>query len=147
MTTKLHLVCDGNGLPLAVGLTAGQRSESAQFEAVCALVEAPHRPRRLIADRGYDAKRIRAWLRARRIRAVIPERKLRAGAKRRRRGRPPVLDAEQYKRRNAVERLVGWLKEHRSLATRFDKTAASFLAMVKLACIRRLLRAAFPYTA
>ena len=63
------------------------------------------------------------------------------------RTRPPVLEAEQYKRRNAIERLVGWLKEHRSLATRFDKLASSFLAMVKLACIRRLLRAAFPITA
>jgi transposase len=128
-------------------VTAGQRSESAQFEAVCALVEAPRRPKRLIADRGYDAKRIRAWLRRRQIRAVIPERKLAAGRSRRRRGRPPVLQAEEYKRRNAVERLIGWLKEHRSLATRFDKLASSFLAMVKLACIRRLLRATFPNTA
>ena len=144
MTTKLHLVCDGNGLPLAVHLTAGQRSESAQFEATCALVRAPRRPRRLLADRGYDAKRIRAWLRERRIRAVIPERKLPQDKKRRRRGRPPVLDQHQYRRRNAVERLVGFLKEHRSLATRYDKLATSFLAMVKLACIRRLLRAAFP---
>lgn len=147
MTTKLHVVCDGNGLPLAVHLTAGQRSESAQFETVCGLVDAPRRPTRLLADRGYDAKRIRAWLRARRIRAVIPERRLPTGKKRRRRGRPPVLDRAQYTRRNAVERLIGWLKEHRSLATRFDKLAASFLAMVKLACIRRLLRAAFPNTA
>lgn len=145
MTTKLHVVCDGNGLPLAVYLTAGQKSESAQFETVCGLVEAPRRPKYLLADRGYDAKRIRAWLRARRIRAVIPERKLAAGEKRRRRGRPPVIDKSLYARRNAVERLIGWLKEHRSLATRFDKTASSFLAMVKLACIRRLLRAAFPY--
>ena len=147
MTTKLHVVCDGNGLPLAVHLTAGHRGESTQFEAVCGLVEAPRRPKRLLADRGYDAKRIRAWLRAQRIRAVIPERKLRAGTKRRRRGRPPVLDKALYARRNAVERLIGWLKEHRSLATRFDKLASSFLAMVKLACIRRLLRAAFPNTA
>jgi transposase len=147
LTTKLHLVCDGNGLPLAIHLTAGQRSESAQFETVCALVEAPRRPRWLLADRGYDAKRIRAWLRERRIRAVIPERKLAPGKKRRRRGRPPVLDKALYARRNAVERLVGWLKEHRSLATRFDKRADSFLAMVKLGCIRRLLRAAFPHRA
>lgn len=123
-------------------LTAGQRSEVSQFEAACALVVAPRRPQRVIADRGYDAKRVRAWLRARRVRAVIPERRLPAGKKRRRRGRPPVLDVEQYRRRNAVERLVGWLKEHRSVATRFDKLGSSFLAMVKLACIRRLLRAA-----
>lgn len=147
MTTKLHLVCDGGGLPLAVHLTAGQRADSAQFETACGLVAAPRRPQRLIADRGYDAKRIRAWLRLRRIRAVIPERKLAAGRKRRRRGRPPVLEAVQYRRRNQIERLIGWLKEHRSLATRYDKLASSFLAMVKLACLRRLLRAAFPNTA
>ena len=147
MTTKLHLVCDGNGLPLAVHVTAGQRSESSQFEATCALVRARRRPQRLIADRGYDVQRIRAWLRMRGIRAVIPERKLAAGQRRRRRGRPPVLEMDQYRRRNAVERLVGWLKEHRSLATRYDKLASSFLAMVKLACIRRLLRVAFPNTA
>ena len=127
-------------------VTAGQRAESSQFEATCALVAAPRPPKRLIADRGYDARRIRAWLRQRRIRAVIPERRLAAGKKRRRRGRPPVLQADQYRRRNQVERLVGWLKEHRSLATRFDKLASSFLAMIKLACIRRLLRAAFPNT-
>ena len=124
-------------------LTAGQRSEVSQFETTCALVEAPRRPKRLIADRGYDARSVRAWLRERRIRAVIPERSLAAGHRRRRRGRPPRLEPEQYARRNAVERLVGWLKEHRSVATRFEKLASSFLAMVKLACIRRLLRAAF----
>ena len=121
----------------------GLLSESAQFETVCGLVKAPRRPKRLVADRGYDAKRIRAWLSKRRIRAVIPEREL--GEKRRRRGRPPTLQDDQYARRSAAERLIGWLKEYRDLATRFDKTAASFLAMVKLACIRRLPRAAFPY--
>lgn len=78
---------------------------------------------------------------------MIPERKVQAGAKCRRRGPPPTLDREQYRRRNAVERLVGWLKEHRSVAMRFDKLGSSFLAMVKLACIRRLLRAAFQNTA
>ena len=135
-------MCDGGGLPLAVVLTAGQRAEVSQFEAACALVDAPRRPKRLLADRGYDSKRVRAWLRERRVRAVIPERKTPKGKKRRRRGRPPVLDRVQYARRNAVERLIGFLKEHRSIATRFDKLASSFLAMVKLACIRRLFRAA-----
>ena len=47
LSTELRTVCDGNGLPLAVHLTASQRSESAQFEAVCDLVEAPRRPKRL----------------------------------------------------------------------------------------------------
>lgn len=137
------MVCDGGGLPLAVHLSGGQRQESTQFETVCGLVDAPRRPKRLIADRGYDARRIRSWLRERRIRAVIPERRPAKGKRRRRRGRPPVIEKALYARRNAVERLIGWLKEHRSLATRFDKMARSFLAMVKLACIRRLLRALF----
>jgi transposase len=42
-----------------------------------------------------------------------------------------------YRRRNAVERLVGWLKEHRRIATRFEKLASSFLAMVQLSFVRR----------
>ena len=121
-------------------VTAGQRSESAEFERACALVEAPRRPVRLLADRGYDAKRIRAWLRERRIRAVIPERKLPAGKKRRRRGRPPVLDRVQYARRNAVERLVGRLKQCRRVATRYDKTARNYGAFVHLAALLVLLR-------
>jgi len=39
-----------------------------------------------------------------------------------------------------VERLVGWLKEHRRIATRFEKLASSFLAMVKLSFVRRYFR-------
>jgi transposase len=39
-----------------------------------------------------------------------------------------------------VERCVGWLKENRRLATRCEKLAVTFLAMVKLALIQRCLR-------
>jgi uncharacterized protein (UPF0548 family) len=39
-----------------------------------------------------------------------------------------------------VERLVGWLKEHRRIATRFEKLASSFPAMVKLSFVRRYFR-------
>ena len=40
-----------------------------------------------------------------------------------------------------IERAVGWLKECRALATRFEKLAVNFLAMVKLAMFQRCLRA------
>ena len=88
-------------------------------------------------------KDVPEWLRARRIRVVIPERKLPAGKTRRRRGRPC------WRRHSSLvgTRSSGRLEEHRSLATRFDKLASSFLTMIKLACIRLLLRAAFPNTA
>jgi uncharacterized protein (UPF0548 family) len=39
-----------------------------------------------------------------------------------------------------VERLVGWLKEHRRIATRFEKLASSFMAMVMLSFVRRYFR-------
>ena len=51
----------------------------------------------------------------------------------------PAFDREAYKRRNAVERLVGWLKERRRLCARFEKLADSSLAMVKLAFITKCM--------
>jgi transposase len=59
------------------------------------------------------------------------------------RRRLPV-DPDTYRRRNAVERAVGWLKGCRSVATRHDQLAVSFLAMVKLAFLRQYLRALRP---
>jgi transposase len=50
------------------------------------------------------------------------------------------FDREAYRRRNVVERCVGWLKENRRLATRFEKLAVNFLALVQLAMIRLCLR-------
>jgi transposase len=49
-------------------------------------------------------------------------------------------DASAYRGRNAVERCVGWLKEWRSVATRFDKLAVNYLQTVKLAFLMRYLR-------
>ena len=59
---------------------------------------------------------------------------------RRRRGRPPGFDPAAYQKWNSTERRVGWLKECRSVATRFDKLAVSFLGTAKLASARLLLR-------
>lgn len=50
------------------------------------------------------------------------------------------FDRRAYRRRSVIERLVGWLKESRRVATRDEKLAATFLAFVKLAMVRRLLR-------
>lgn len=93
---------------------------------------ARRRPRRLGGDKGYSYPRIRAWLRRHRIRAVIPTRIDQA--------RRRTFDREAYRARNVVERCVGWLKEARRLATRYEKLALNFVAMVRLAIIRRLLR-------
>jgi transposase len=144
--SKIHLVCDGKGLPMAVTVTAGQRHESPQFEAVMGRVRVPRkrgrprrRPRRLAGDKGYSYPRIRRCLRRPGIVAVIPTRK---DQKRR-----PGFDEATYRRRNVVERCLGWMKDRRRPATRFEKLAENFLAMVKLAMLERLLKALLPDTA
>ncbi len=143
-------MCDGLGNPLTAILTPGQQHES----TVCTELLASSvrvrtsvaggrprtRPKLVVADRGYDASAFRRYLRRRGIRCVIPEKRVPAGKRRRRRGRPPTFCRATYRRRNVVERLVGWLKEHRRIATRFEKLASSFLAMVKLSFVRRYFR-------
>ena len=138
--TKLHLIVDGHGIPLAVALSPGQAHESKHVEPVLKAVRLARpgrgrrrrRPRRLAGDKGYSYRRVRRYLRRRGIVAVIPTRKDQR--------RNPRFDRETYRRRNVVERCVNWLKEDRRLGARHEKLAVYFLAMAKLAMIRRCLR-------
>jgi transposase len=50
---------------------------------------------------------------------------------------PGTLDRRRYARRNRIERMMGFLKQFRRVAPRYDKTAASFLSFVQLAAIHR----------
>jgi transposase len=140
----VHLLCDGRGLPLAALLLPGQAHESTQFEQAMDSVTISQRrgrprcrPKRLAADRAYAAQRIRHWLRSHRISAVIPAKHQRGKP---RRGRPVRCNGEHYRGRNVVERCVGWLKECRAVATRYEKLAVNYLGLVKLAMIERYLR-------
>jgi len=142
--TKLHLLTDGRGLPLTALVTPGQAHESTQSEALLQGVRIrqrcgrPHqRPRRVVGDRAYHAQRLRQWLRQLGIGAVIPPRQSRS---RRRGGRPVSYDEQRYRQRNVIERCVVWLKECRSVATRYEKLALNYLGLVKLAMIERYLR-------
>jgi transposase len=84
-------------------------------------------PRRLIADKAYDADSLRDWLRVRRIRAVIPSTAARTT--------PYPLDRAAYRRRNHIERLFCRLKNWRHIATRYDRLATNYLAAVTLAAL------------
>jgi transposase len=95
------------------------------------------RPRRLATDRAYDAQRIRHWLRLQGISPVIPP-KRRTG--KRKRGRPATYNRDHYRCRSTIEQCVGWLKERRAIATRYEKLALNYLGLVKLAFIERYLR-------
>ncbi len=129
---------------MAVQVTAGQDHETTAFEPLMDAVRIRQpigrprrRPRRLAGDMAYSFRRVREWLRRRCIGAVIPQRK---DQRAHHRGRPLSFDKEGYRKRTVIERSIGWLKECRAVATRFEKLARHYLGMVKMAMIQRYLR-------
>ena len=92
----------------------------------------------IVADKGYDAKRIRRFCRRYGLVPMIPKRRDKQGKQPRNRG----FNKETYRKRNIVERCLLWLKECRRVATRYEKLAETYAAMVNMATIRRLLRKA-----
>lgn len=89
----------------------------------------------LAGDKGYSYPRIRRWLARHGIKAVIPRRRDQRPDDRRLR-----FDGATYRRRSVVEQCVGWLKECRAVATRFDKLAVNYMATVQWAMAQRYLR-------
>jgi len=138
--SKIHLVAEGHGIPLAVHVTAGQVNDCTEFETVVNRVRIGRRqrPAAMAGDKGYSTQRIRRWLRRHSIRAVIPRRVDQHPDDGRVR-----FDRQAYRRRSTIEQCNGWLKECRRIATRFEKLAVNFLAMIHLAFIERYFRLLF----
>jgi transposase len=133
--TKVHVRAEGQGKPLVFVLTGGERHEQTVFES---LMEGgavrrvgrgrPRiRPERLVGDKGYSADKVRGYLRRRGIGVVIPYRA----------NQPAngLFDRRLYRERNRIERLAGRLKQFRRIATRYEKRAANYLAMLTVAAI------------
>jgi transposase len=134
-STKVHLRAEGGGQPLTLVLTPGQRHEATAFEQLLeqGAVRRPGRgrprlrPGRVVGDRGYTGRPRRAYCHRRGLRHTIP--RLRTE---RRGGR---FDRAVYRPRNRVERLINRCKQFRSLATRYEKRAASYRALWLIAMI------------
>jgi len=132
-STKLHLICDGNGTPLAVTVSPGQQHETQQFIPLMEEATAwPEQPAKLAGDKAYSAGWIRDWLQERGIKPVIARQKSDLARRER-------FDRKTYRRRNIIERCVNSLKWFRRVATRYEKLATHYLGMVTLAIIFRLL--------
>lgn len=137
----------GNGLPMGVALTPAQAGETAGLGAALGSVSAPRpgrgrprqRPAAVAGDRGYDHPSVRRRLARRGMRVVIAPRRPHP-RHRPKRGRPFGFDRGLYRRRNAIGRCVGRLKEHRRLGTRYEKLAVSYLAVAHVCMIRLYLR-------
>ena len=116
-------------------LTPGQRHEATAFEPLLEQGAVPRpgrgrprvRPKRVVGDKAYTGRARRAYCRRRGIRHTIP--RLRTEP----RSRP--FDRAAYRQRNRVERLINRCKQYRSLATRYDKRAASYRALWLIAFI------------
>lgn len=151
LTSKIHLLADSGCRPLARVTSAGQRHDSLAFAPLMDQLKiarrCPGRPRtrpgRVLGDKAYSSAAIRAHLRRRGIKATIPEpadqarNRLRRGS---RGGRPPAFDAAAYKQRNVVERAFCQLRQHRAVATRYDKRDFTWRGTVDVASIRIWLR-------
>jgi transposase len=125
LSTKIHVLVDGEGLPLRILLSPGQASDKA---AVPELIVGIAPGRDLVADRGYDARAIIDQVTAIGGRPHIPtcrDRKVQRS-----------VDRELYRHRNLIERFFNKLKHFRRIATRYDKTARNFLAAIMLAASR-----------
>ena len=103
-------------------LTPGNISD---VTAAPALLERAERMRYLLGDKGYDADRLRRSLCEAGAIPVIPGRRNRKRAVR--------YDKKRYRERHLVENAFCHLKDHRRIATRYDKLAANFLSGVALA--------------
>ena len=80
----------------------------------------------LLADQGYDANHLLDYLAERDIEAVIPPKANRLEQR--------EYDRHVYKDRNLVERFFNRIKQFRRIATRYDKLARNFFAMLNLVC-------------
>lgn len=120
MTTKIHAAVDALGNPVRLLLTAGQASEYGQANALIEGFDADH----VIADRGYDSDEFVQLISAGGAKPVIPPRKHRNDQR--------EYDRELYKERNLVERLFQKLKQYRRVATRYERLARNYLAMLYL---------------
>ncbi len=110
----------GSAIHYGSSLPAVRSGDVTQAEELIADVAGAN----LIADTAYDADHLRARLNDAGIVAVIPSNPSRAQA--------IPYDAELYKERHLVECYINKIKHFRRIATRYEKTATAYMAMLFL---------------
>lgn len=123
-TTKIHMAADAHGNPIDFEITGGEVHDA---KAANLIIDKVGKAEHFIADKGYDSDDIRAYVRERKMTPVIPRK---SNSK-----KPnPEFDPYLYKLRHLVENLFARLKHFRSIATRFEKLARNYKAMLFAAC-------------
>ncbi|MEW2410664.1 IS5 family transposase [Streptomyces griseoviridis] len=137
--SKMHVLSDANGLPLLVGVPAGNTHDSEGLKPMIGGHQTrhdPHRgryfkPQRLHADKAYDRADLRRWLRWKRIGVRI--------------ARKGIESSERSGRRRwVIERTMSWLSGYRRLSPRYARDPRNYPAFLGLAaalcCYKRLAR-------
>ncbi|WP_157580375.1 IS5 family transposase [Rudanella lutea] len=127
LTTKIHALVDALGNPIRIELSPGHAGDAPCAATLLADCEAFA----VIADKAYDADWLLEGLAHNGCDAIIPSKVNRVEQR--------VIDENLYADRNKIERYFNRLKQYRRVATRYEKTASSFLAMVHLASSMILL--------
>lgn len=142
--TKVMVVADGNGLPIGLHLASARPHELTLARATLETVRVPRRrgrprkrPREVVADRAYDSRAFREWLREKGIKPTIPP--IERRRERPKRGRP-VQVGPGYRERWKVERLFAWLGQYRRLVVRHERLLEVFRGFVLVAFILICLR-------
>jgi len=125
--TKRHLITDGQGLPLAVTLTAANVNDYGQLLPLLDTLadRLAGGQATVLADRGYDSKAVRDGISARGLEPAISQRN------------PPGQGRKrdsQAKKRAVIERTFAWLSGQRRLATRWERNDELYLAFLLLGC-------------
>ena len=129
-------IADCHGLPIALWVTSATPHEQKLVEATVQHRFVAEKPRRLIADRGYDSDALDDLLAQQHgIELIAPHRRYRTRSHRQDRRK-----LRRYKRRWKIERLFAWLKNFRRLLVRWERHSSNFLGMVQLASMLILLR-------
>lgn len=115
-------------MPVRYLLTGGERHDVTQAAALIAGLPADQ----VMADTAYDADHFRSAIAQAGAAPVIPCNPARAAKF--------PLDKDRYKERHLVECCISKLKHFRRIATRYEKTARNFLAMIAVAAIALWLR-------
>jgi transposase len=128
--SKIHLLVDGQGVPLGVTISGANIHDNQRFEQTLDAVQGVRngrrgrprrRPDKLHADKAYDARKCRRACQARGIKARIA-----------RRGKDSSERLGRW--RWCVERTLSWVLAFRKLAVRRERSSAAFLALCQLGC-------------
>jgi transposase len=132
--TKIMAIAAGNSVPVAVTIASASPHESKLVDKTLSGSFLDELMARLIGDKAYDSDPLdRHLVQEYGIEMIAPNRENRS---RTQDGRA----LRRYKRRWAVERLFAWLQWYRRLVTRYEYHAENFLGMLRLGCMKIMLR-------